>query len=959
MGAHHHHPEAVDPVLGLSPRAAAAWRQVHAQAVAAGYQADAEAMAWAWTVKAAAARVDVWERQAGEPEGHQATVKALEVVEGLIRRTLGIKASPPTYRGIVTDLGDLLVGWENNTARIPVRQAAEQLAALGANPPKDWRAKSTAIVDELERTITEDYGEAVGPAERQAYGRFLAAAYKLGKAETMTPMGWSVAFDLEDQDAIHGMTNSGMWWIGKAYGAQVPTGQILAVVDQVAIRGGLGREAAGEALEAALGSSFKRGPAYWRGLAATVATRSRTFGALSGLQAAGAVTYEYVNPLDERTSDVCRALDGVKFTIRGGIELRDRLLTAQDPEDWKAISPWPKPRDLVGPGGGLLSSAELQAKGIAWPPLHFHCRSSIDVDTWAPISAEDLGPEAMAAPDAPKPPRKARAPRAKPGKPPPPPVDPYVAAKARLDAATAELQARNLPTDRIGISLGLEGNAKARAMIGRTMPGAPTTPHVLDAIRLGKVNREAMTHRALSELVRDLEGRGRYLHDGTAIANAQVYADAHLAQEAREILELYNRRSLAYREAMELAPAAVRQAERRAQVGAMLQDLAKIKDPAQRAAVEAEVLEALAVYDEQALAIMRWDGVRIVHQPGESRAYAMPSWNLWESGHTHQDLTDLVRLDTTGPLGGPKRWIPARHGTDQAQRAPATVAHELGHIWDQEGSGLGITGARWEDRGDRPGLAAWWKDGIDAPFRGAMTRVKGKVVLTKLPGETAKHSKYMFSGRWVRDYEARIYNGAATKPDAAFLAETFRGNGGPVEFIAMAHQYVQEAGQGLRAAILESRAPGATESMARLFRRAVDSKYATGYFASPGSNLSKARGLYGIAYRDGLERSYRAGFRYVRDAGLTAADFQGDSQILGFAMTVRTTMGTPMADLVGPGGPLAGLLSSPANLQELEAIAVKLDKLDPDRAGELLWELTSRKPGPDFDLTDPEQVTIY
>lgn len=941
---------ALDQALGLSPRAAREWRDVHAQAVAAGYVADAEAMAWTWTAKRAGARAGLWLANAGLAGGHQATIKSLERVEGLLRRTLAVKASPPTYRGIVVDLGDLLVGWEGSMVYAPVSQAARKLAELGDNPPKDWKAQATAIVDELERTIAEDYEEKIGPAERQAYARYLAAAYKLGKAETLTPMGWSVAFDLEDQDALHGMTNSGLWWIGKAYGPQVPTAKILAEVERITMRSGLGREEAGQALEAALGSSFKRGPSYWTGLAATVATRSRTFGALSGLQAAGATTYEFVNPIDERTSEVCRALDGQKFTIRGGVELRDRLLNAKDPEEWKAISPWPKLRDLKGAEGDLLTPAELQAKGIAWPPLHFHCRSSIDVDTWAPIDADDLGPTEVKAPDAPKPPRKPRAARVKPGKPPPPPLDPWQAAKARLDAANAELQRLGLPTERVGLTPAMAAKLKAQAMAGHSK-SLTSLPPVLKGFYGDAITPDAMTFRALQELVDELEGRGRWLSDGKIITGAADYADKRLAGEVRAVLDAYTRRSIAYREAMDAAPAAYRQAERAAQIKAMTRGLDKIKDTAQRAAVEAELLEALAVYDDHALAILRWDGVTVNHVPGLQRAYARGSYNLWESGGAYQALTELVTFDQGGT---PPRWVPVRVVSYFSQHAQATVAHELGHVWDQVASGLGTTGARWVARADRPGLDALWRDGIDAPFRGNIARVKGKAVVAKLPGETSAGNKWMYAGRWVRDYEARIYNGAKTKPDAAFLARGFRGEGGPVEFIAMAHQYVQEAGQGIRAALLETRA-GDPNKVARLFWRGINPAV-TGPYSAPGSNLTKARELYGLAYRDGLEKSYRAGFRYVRDAGFTRADFHGDGDILGFAMAVRVTMGTPIEDLVGPGGPLAGLLNvapDADHLAHLETLAGGLEKLAPVDAHVKMWNMSSGKPSAGYDLTDP------
>jgi len=330
---------------------------------------------------------------AGDGASH-VTVKALDVVEGHVRRVLGIKANPPAYRGMVDDLaGALVTSW--GVSEGLVLDAADDIAATvdRHGRGKVGTTRAARRIDRLQADLAAA-GRAVtaGPMS-ETYTRYLAAAFLLGQSETTKPLGWEASFSLVDQDAVAALSRSGLWWIGEHYGDALDTGRLLSEVEGM-IRDGMGRVDGGARLRAAWGAEFHRSDAYWRGLASTVATRSRSFGALSGMEATGATVYEYTNPLDERTSDVCEALNGTRFTVKGGVELRERLIgadPASSPEAWKAISPWPKLRDVLGPNDLPLPSSELQAKGIAWPPLHFHCRSSIDVVAWSEISPEDLG----------------------------------------------------------------------------------------------------------------------------------------------------------------------------------------------------------------------------------------------------------------------------------------------------------------------------------------------------------------------------------------------------------------------------------------------------------------------------------------------------------------------------------------------------------------------------------------
>lgn len=282
-------------------------------------------------------------------------------------RILALKAeTPPEYIAISSSLSAQLFGDFSEASTPIILAAAERIAR---NP-----GRAEAIVADLGAQLRR-LGEELPAGSREELARGLVGAYSLGADEIGTQLEISLAFDLVDQDAIAGLQRAGLFWIGDAYGSAIE-GPLLTETRKV-LDLGLGRVDAGKRLEAAFADRITRSESYWQGLASTTATRARSFGALESLSRGEVVEYEYLNPMDERTSAVCRALDGRVFTVSGSLALRDRLLTAETPEEWREISPWPRESDLYGSDGEELSTAALQALGIAVPPLHFHCRSQI------------------------------------------------------------------------------------------------------------------------------------------------------------------------------------------------------------------------------------------------------------------------------------------------------------------------------------------------------------------------------------------------------------------------------------------------------------------------------------------------------------------------------------------------------------------------------------------------------
>ncbi len=146
---------------------------------------------------------------------------------------------------------------------------------------------------------------------------------------------------------------------------------------------------------------------YWEGIATAFSNRARTSTQLNAFEEAGITHYRFVAVLDERTTDICRMLDGKVWTVASALRLQRETEKLDSAEDIKDVQPWVHrgregDRDILyynrkgvrhrvayinesavgrqnatGVFSGQLSDDELEAAGIMVPPLHHKCRSTI------------------------------------------------------------------------------------------------------------------------------------------------------------------------------------------------------------------------------------------------------------------------------------------------------------------------------------------------------------------------------------------------------------------------------------------------------------------------------------------------------------------------------------------------------------------------------------------------------
>lgn len=259
----------------------------------------------------------------------------------------------------------LLTKW-GSASRQAVDTAIEGLRARTGTLSDTEIADILALIDDKIDSVF------VGGVGKKLPGLF-GKAYKRGKRDVFANFRIPVAFDVPDTDAIKWLGDHHMYWVGNYYNRHLSTKLSQTVAQGVAE--GLGREAVGQRLKSFFadypGISAKP-DSYWRGMSANGMNRARNFGLIEGYENLGVTELRILVVLDERTSDICKAMAGQVIPVSAAINQRDLLMAAEDPEDVKAISPWVSADAVIG-----KDIADIVAQGVIMPPYHFNCRTTV------------------------------------------------------------------------------------------------------------------------------------------------------------------------------------------------------------------------------------------------------------------------------------------------------------------------------------------------------------------------------------------------------------------------------------------------------------------------------------------------------------------------------------------------------------------------------------------------------
>jgi len=126
---------------------------------------------------------------------------------------------------------------------------------------------------------------------------------------------------------------------------------------------------------------------YWQGLAEHTALRIREFGRLEGYNKAGAKGYRLVVILDDRTSEICRALAAQDkiYPLNDAIDTMEQLMNIDTQkhslesvrEMTKEMAPWISEKQIVRNSSGEPTG--VFGSHTQFPPFHWKCRTTTEI----------------------------------------------------------------------------------------------------------------------------------------------------------------------------------------------------------------------------------------------------------------------------------------------------------------------------------------------------------------------------------------------------------------------------------------------------------------------------------------------------------------------------------------------------------------------------------------------------
>lgn len=298
--------------------------------------------------------------------------------------------------------------WSNRARLATARGAAR--AGAGGN--------AKAVSAEVDAVMSKWAADVETPFERSLadiYRYARIAAWKKGSGHTKSSLQYNATmldnlsvskakgdkgpkarltpkFDLVDERAVAALADDQMVWIGSFYAGNVRDTIHAAVRETMGA--GLGRREAGRVMADVIAGKLKdisspdgyRGStkSYFEGLAANTATTARVRGHLRSFRELGVTKYMLVNPMDSRTSLVCQHMNGKTFLVSEGVKQVDVDAGVTDPDEMKRVHPWMSLAEIkeLSKGPGDVSRADsksLAESGLALPPYHFRCRTTVDV----------------------------------------------------------------------------------------------------------------------------------------------------------------------------------------------------------------------------------------------------------------------------------------------------------------------------------------------------------------------------------------------------------------------------------------------------------------------------------------------------------------------------------------------------------------------------------------------------
>ena len=198
-------------------------------------------------------------------------------------------------------------------------------------------------------------------------------AYTEGKRKVCKPFKIDYSLDDADLGALNTLDEFNGWYIRDKFSKD--TSDIInRELSDLLERGGTKREFA-QTLETALEDHVTESKQYWELLADHTLTKIQNMGHVSGYETAGVQYVKIVAVIDNKTTPICRAMNGKVFKVADFRKQYDKIIHAaahHDLKAYKAAQPMVSGKAMKGE----ISDEDIKRLGIKLPPYHFRCRTT-------------------------------------------------------------------------------------------------------------------------------------------------------------------------------------------------------------------------------------------------------------------------------------------------------------------------------------------------------------------------------------------------------------------------------------------------------------------------------------------------------------------------------------------------------------------------------------------------------
>ena len=273
----------------------------------------------------------------------------------------------------------LINNWKTETAR-SARIAIKMLSDLPASEKFSQRH-----INQMEKIINVHLGDDFAATVNSATQKFSERCLRLGFEDAKIDAGMNISWGFAEQSLSSIIQKQNVFWVGNHFNADVS--QKFKDTLHTAISEGYTKAQLSSLLKTQFGDILKQGGHYFNGLAQHTGLRVREFGRLSGYEKAGASGYRLIVIMDDRTSDICRALhhENRVYPLAESLDVRDQLMEIdmrpnnldKARDQIKTIAPWVANNNVV-------YNAKEKPIGVSgaytpFPPFHWQCRTTTEI----------------------------------------------------------------------------------------------------------------------------------------------------------------------------------------------------------------------------------------------------------------------------------------------------------------------------------------------------------------------------------------------------------------------------------------------------------------------------------------------------------------------------------------------------------------------------------------------------